>query len=133
MTTIEPIIATATAIASPSTSTVNPIPKNTLRAESMIAWQSKGRSRICSNYTEDFDFCDTEIKSTMSRKTWTAMDKCFKWQFINDYIASIAWIVEDDVAMVKMLFANNKLPHVIWNAKERRITSLGLNIRNKTI
>lgn len=107
---------------------VRPIPKNTLRAESLIAWQSKGKSRIYGDYNEDFEFCDNEIKSAMSRKTWAAMDKCFKWQFINDYLTDIPGIADADVALIKTMFTRNKLPLVVFDNKERKIRSLGVTL-----
>jgi hypothetical protein len=103
------------------------LPKNTLRAESMIAWQSKGRSRVCADYVEDFGFCDNEIKVALGKKSWSTMDKCFKWQFIVEYLGSD--IDPQELGVIKQKFCQGELGTIVFDTKERKIKSMGIVLK----
>lgn len=110
-----------------------PIPKHTQRAVDQLAWQSKGKSMIQGNYQEELEFCNQEIKVALSKKTWTAMDKCFKWQFIDTYLNAFPWIAQDDKSHVKDMFVHNKLVGLIFDNKGRCIKTLGIMIKCNSI
>lgn len=110
------------------------IPKNTQRAVDQLAWQTKGRSRVCSNYTEDdVEICKQEITKTITKKSWNTLDKCFKWQFIEKYLAAFPWIVQADLNLVKDKFTQNQLVHIVFNNKSRCVESIGIIIGTNEI
>jgi len=107
------------------------LPKNTLRAEGLIAWHSKGKSRVCANYVEDFDFCDNEIKFALGKKSWAAMDKCFKWQFITEYLTATAANIDPlEIVAIKQKFTQGSLCNIIFDSKERKIKTIGIVLEN---
>ena len=72
---------------------------------------------------------EDEIKIAFSKKSWNALDKCFKWQYIGTYLESLA-LSDVDVATIKLLFVQNKLKEVVFNNKERIIKSLNIVIKS---
>lgn len=76
---------------------------------------------------------DEEIKSTLQKKTWNALDKCFKWQFIEAYLLNIPWMTKQDMKCIKETFSKGNLGQVVFNNKERHITTLGLEVRGQVI
>ena len=105
-----------------------PLPKQVQKSIALIAWQSKGKALRHNDYTENFEFCEDEIKVAFSKKSWNALDKCFKWQYIETYLVALTWMSEVDIAGVKVLFVQNKLKDVVFNNKERCIKTLNLVI-----
>ena len=113
---------------------MKPIPKHTQRAVDQLAWLSKGKSNICPNYDKDeLEFCNQEIKIVLSKKSWTLMDKCFKWQFIDKYLSTFSWVGTSDVEHVKDMFTKNQITNLEFSNKERCIKSLGLVINDHAI
>ena len=88
---------------------------------------------IQGNYQEELEFCNQEIKVALSKKTWTAMDKCFKWQFIDTYLNAFPWIAQDDKSLVKDMFVHNKLVGLIFDNKGRCIKTLGIVVKTHVI
>ena len=108
-----------------------PLPINVQKTVAQIAWKTNGRALTHQNYNEDFEFCETEIKKVMSKKTWNTMDKCFKWLFIDVYLKGITNpLSEIDIANIKTMFTQNKLKQIEFNNKERRIVSLNIVVRD---
>jgi hypothetical protein len=105
-----------------------PLPKQVQKSIALIAWQSKGKALRHNDYTENFEFCEDEIKVAFSKKSWNALDKCFKWQYIGTYLEAIPGVSEVDIAGIKTLFVQNKLKDVVFNNKERCIKTLNLVI-----
>jgi hypothetical protein len=77
-------------------------------------------------YQENFEFCDNEIKKVLAKKTWTSMDKCFKWGFIQDYLAEFEWITDEKITSIKGLFMSNAMKDIVFSNKERKIVSLNI-------
>ena len=78
-------------------------------------------------FSEDFDFCDEEIKRTMLKKTWNTMAVCFKWLFISKYLkTNYATLTEGEMHNIKDMLVHNKLKDIEFNNKERHIVKLNL-------
>jgi len=112
--------------------TPKPLPINVQKTIAQIAWKTNGRALTHQNYNEDFEFCEDEIKKVMSKKSWNAMDKCFKWIFIDSYLATFN-LPEQDVANIKISFTQNKLKKIEFSNKERRIVTLNLVLREMSL
>lgn len=76
---------------------------------------------------------DDEIKITMKKKSWNMLDKCFKWQFIEAYLLNIPWVTKPDIKHVRDVFSKGNLCQIVFNNKERHITTLGLEVRGQAI
>jgi len=111
---------------------VKPLPVNVQKTVANMAWRTKGKALVHQDYMENFDFCDDEIKKVMARKTWTAMDKCFKWLFIDSYLKDHDICIKD-IANVKVMFSENKLKNIEFSNKERRILSLNITVANVSL
>ena len=119
----------ANANASADASINKPLPKNVQKSIALISWNTNGKALRHNDYTENFEFCEDEIKIAFSKKSWNALDKCFKWQYIGTYLESLA-LSDVDVATIKLLFVQNKLKEVVFNNKERIIKSLNIVIKS---
>lgn len=115
--------------ASADASINKPLPKNVQKSIALISWNTNGKALRHNDYTENFEFCEDEIKIAFSKKSWNALDKCFKWQYIGTYLESLA-LSDVDVATIKVLFVQNKLKEVVFNNKERIIKSLNIVIKS---
>ena len=67
--------------ASADASINKPLPKNVQKSIALISWNTNGKALRHNDYTENFEFCEDEIKIAFSKKSWNALDKCFKWLY----------------------------------------------------
>lgn len=69
---------------------------------------------------------DRETELAMKKKSWNLMDMCFKWRYILNYLENLG-INEKDSIMIKDLFIKKQLTNIIFNSKEKKITSLSID------
>jgi len=85
-------------------------------------------------FTEDFDFCDDEIKRAMTKKTWATMDKCFKWTFICKYLkTNHKTLTDKETSEIKERFVHGSLKDVEFNNKERVVVTLNTVIGSHSL
>jgi hypothetical protein len=108
--------------------------KNSEKTLAMIKYHKyadkSGSQRYSEN--ENSDFCDDEIKRTLAKKNWNGLDRCFKWQFIENYLKTFEWITDKNVFQVKTMFISNTLDAKFDN-KKKEITTLNINIEGYDI
>lgn len=80
---------------------------------------------------------DRETAIAMKKKSWNLMDMCFKWKYITMYIDTLKTngliINDNDLIYIKDLFIKKKLPNIVYNSKEKCITSLSLDWKGSSI
>ena len=79
------------------------------------------------------DNLEIDIQTTMKKKSWNALDLCFKWKYIQEYLKGFDWVAEADVDTVKALLSKKQLINIVYNTKTQCISKLGITVGTNAI
>lgn len=79
------------------------------------------------------EYIDAEMNRARLKQSWGKMDKCFQWQFIQEYLDTVPGITDKDRQSIMKLFKKDKLPDVIYSTKEKKIERLNINFQTLNI
>ena len=75
------------------------------------------------------DYLNNQKEKHLTKSSWRTLDMSFKWAYINEYLGTLTVKPEAKkklIAYCKNLLQQNKLPHVLYDNKNRKIESLGI-------
>ena len=93
--------------------------------------KGKFRKNETSNDEDVNDYIDKEVANACKKKSWNALDVCFKWKLIQEYINQLDNNDELLLEIVKKAFKQKKLETVEYDNKEYKIKKLNFFVSIK--
>ena len=93
--------------------------------------KSKTRKSEVTNDADVNDYIDKEVANACKKKSWNALDVCFKWKLIQEYVNDLNRNDELLLDIVKTAFKLKKLENIEYNKKEYKIKKLNLSVSIK--
>lgn len=75
----------------------------------------------------------SDIETTLAKKKWNALDMCFKWRFIEQYLQDTFTesLTTEEINEVQCKLKTNCLLAVTYDLENRRITKLNITLKGR--
>lgn len=116
--------------------TVKPEPINIVKQVQSLGYQlakydkrNIGKTQI----SADSAYIEGEMQRARLKQSWNKMDKCFQWQFVQEYLDTVPGISVSDKEKIMKMFKSEKLADIVYNTKLKKIDKLNLTFQDLSL